>query len=61
MRVLSLDISASSTGWAFAFGQARGIFEYGLIKTNPKFGEAERLSFFRQELLNYYKNFDLLI
>lgn len=57
MRVLSLDISASSTGWAFAFGQARGIFEYGLIKTNPKFGEAERLSFFRQELTKLLQEF----
>lgn len=57
MRVLSLDISASSTGWAFAFGQARGVFEYGLIKTNPKFGEAERLAFFREELIKILKEF----
>jgi Holliday junction resolvasome RuvABC endonuclease subunit len=49
-RVLSLDISASSTGWAFSFGQARGKFEYGLIKTSPKFPTAARLAFFRVEL-----------
>ena len=51
MRVLSLDISASSTGWAFTFGQARGQFHYGLIKTSPKFTLAERLAYFRIELI----------
>jgi len=50
LRVLSFDISASSTGWAFTFGQARGVFEYGLIKTSPKFSRAERLAYFRNEV-----------
>lgn len=50
MRVLSLDVSAASTGWAFTFGQARGSFNYGLIKTTSKFSRPERLAFFRQEL-----------
>lgn len=50
MRVLSLDVSASSTGWAFASGLARGPFVYGLIKTSNKFILAERLVYFRNEL-----------
>lgn len=50
MRVLSFDISATSTGWAFAFGQARK-FNYGLIKTSPKFTRAQRLSYFRNEIV----------
>jgi Holliday junction resolvasome RuvABC endonuclease subunit len=50
-RVLSLDVSASSTGWAFTFGQARGKFHYGLIRTTNKFTLAERLAYFRNELL----------
>jgi Holliday junction resolvasome RuvABC endonuclease subunit len=48
-RVLSLDI-ATTTGWAFIFGQARGKFEYGLIKTNAKFSQSQRLAYFRNEL-----------
>lgn len=50
VRVLSIDVSASSTGWAFAFGQARGKLEFGTIKTTPKFDEAERLAYFREAL-----------
>lgn len=50
-RILSLDISASSTGWAFAFGQARGQVDHGLIKTTPKQTHAERLVYFRNELM----------
>lgn len=49
-RVLSLDI-ATSTGWAFIFGQARGKFEYGIIKTKAKFSEGQRLAYFREELI----------
>lgn len=47
IRVLSLDISASSTGWAFSFGQARGKLELGTIETSSKFSESERLAYFR--------------
>lgn len=50
MRVLSLDISASSTGWAFASGSARAPFSYGLIKTSNKFTLSERLAYFKNEL-----------
>ena len=56
MRILSLDIAASSTGWAFTFGQGRNI-EYGLIKTSPKFSRPERLAFFRNELIKILLEF----
>jgi Holliday junction resolvasome RuvABC endonuclease subunit len=56
-RILSLDISASSTGWAFAFGQARGQISFGLIKTSPKFSHAERLAYFRNELMKIMLEF----
>jgi len=54
-RVLSLDVSAASTGWAFAFGQARGQWELGTIKTDPKRTRAERLVFFRESLVAILK------
>jgi len=50
-RVLSLDISASSTGWALILSPAAEKFEYGVIKTNPKDSEPQRLFYFRNELL----------
>ena len=46
--VLSLDVSAASTGWAVmspAFG------DYGTIKTSAKFNRSERLLLFRNELI----------
>lgn len=49
MRILSLDISASSTGWAFTSGN--GNFEYGTIKTTNKQSRAERLRYFREEFV----------
>lgn len=57
IRVISFDISASSTGWAFAFGQARGKYDYGLIKTSPKFSRAQRLAYFRQEVIKLMLRF----
>jgi Holliday junction resolvasome RuvABC endonuclease subunit len=54
IRVLSLDI-ATTTGWAFMFGAASRRFEYGLIKTSPKFSLAERLCFFRHEIKKLLK------
>lgn len=48
-RVLSLDISASSTGWSYVFG-ANDIKNFGFIKTKPKLDTAERLYVFREEL-----------
>ena len=49
VKVLSLDVSASSTGWSFGSGKYRKI-QYGLIKTSPKFSRPERLNYFRHEL-----------
>ncbi len=57
IRVLSLDLSLASTGWAYTFGQARGIPNFGLIKTNPKFSHSERLAFFRNELTKLLQEF----
>ena len=57
VRALSFDVSTKSTGWAFTFGQARGEFHYGLIKTNPKFEFAERLAFFRSEAIRLLEEF----
>jgi len=49
LRILSLDVSSISTGWSYVFG-ANDIKDFGIIKVNPKFGTAEKLNFFRQEL-----------
>jgi len=55
-RVLSLDVSASRTGWAFTFGQARGQWELGTIETDPKRSRAERLVYFRKALISLLKS-----
>jgi len=49
IRVLSLDISASSTGWSFYSGKDVVIL-FGLITTSSKFSRAERLVKYRMEL-----------
>lgn len=49
VRVLSLDI-ATTTGWAFITDKACPNMEYGLIKTDSKLDEAERLADFRIKL-----------
>ena len=51
IRVLSLDVSAASTGWAFVSGKTKVKFKYGLIKTSPKFLLPERLTGFRKEII----------
>lgn len=48
-KVLSLDISASSTGWSFFCAGGRK-YEFGTIKTKNKVVLAKRLTFFRNEL-----------
>jgi len=55
-RVLSLDISASSTGWAFLTNRSKKI-KYGLIKTSPKVSTAERLVVFRIAILDLITKF----
>lgn len=54
-RVLSLDISASCTGWAFT--TAKGNIYSGCIKTTPKFSHSERLMKFKDELTSLIKKF----
>lgn len=54
--ILSLDISAVSTGWTFSVKD--NLKAYGIIKTSPKKGRAERLLVFKNEierLLTKYK------
>jgi len=48
-RILSMDVSASSTGWSFLDG-VDGKIEYGTIKTKSNKSTAERLTNFRSEL-----------
>lgn len=45
--ILSLDVSASSTGWSI---MAPKHADYGIITTNPKFDRSSRLLSFRFEL-----------
>jgi len=47
--VLSLDVSAASTGWAI-MGSKVG--DYGMIKTSPKLNRSERLLLFKNELVS---------
>ena len=56
-RVLSLDISASSTGWSFVSDEDKRYIEVGLITTSPKLSRAERLVLYRKELKKLFKKF----
>lgn len=55
-RILSLDISASCTGWSFLTNNSKNI-KYGTIKTDKKLETAERLDFFRKELIKVIKKY----
>lgn len=48
-RILSLDISGSSTGWSFLSSKAK-VYKFGTIKTKNTMALAERLTLFRNEL-----------
>lgn len=52
MKILSFDVSAASTGWAFTDGKK---FKYGFIKTSPKNSRPERLTIFREEIVKLLK------
>lgn len=55
IRIISLDIAAAKTGWAFTDGNE---FEYGWIETSPKDSRALRLAKFRislTKILEKYK------
>ncbi len=55
-RVISLDIAAT-TGWGFISGSKIEEIKFGLIKTNSKFSEAQRLAYFRNELFKLLVEF----
>lgn len=52
--ILSLDVSASSTGWAI-MGPSFG--DYGTIQTSDKLSRSERLMLFRNELIKLIVTF----
>lgn len=54
LRVLSLDISASSTGWAII---TKNGVECGFITTSPKLSRPKRLSLYKKELIRLFKKF----
>lgn len=56
-KVLSLDVSASSTGWSFTTNKPCAKVEYGLIKTKAKESHAERLVHFRKELIRLIRGY----
>jgi len=51
LRILSLDISASTTGWAFTLSTPNSKFKFGTIKTSPKITRAQRLVSYRNDLI----------
>lgn len=60
--ILSLDVSAASTGWTFSVKD--NLKDYGIIKTKPKKGRSERLLSFKNELsvvLRRYKPSHIII
>ena len=61
MNIFSLDVSASSTGWAFT-GNGKE-FEFGTIVTKAKNTRAERLVLFAEQLQNLLQTFhpDLIV
>lgn len=48
-RILSLDVSGSSTGWSFATKNSKKLL-FGTIKTDPSDPLAKRLDMFRRSL-----------
>ncbi|HLD90897.1 MAG TPA: crossover junction endodeoxyribonuclease RuvC [Patescibacteria group bacterium] len=54
MNILSLDVSAASTGWCVL--QDTGIY-FGVIKTNAKLQNTERLLTFKTELCKILKTY----
>lgn len=54
--IISLDISAKSTGWAYCVKDK--LKNYGTIETNPKLHRAKRLSVFKVELSKVFKKYN---
>lgn len=53
--ILSLDVSAASTGWCVMSDKNRS---YGLITTKPKFNRSQRLNIFRKALTKILKDYN---
>ncbi len=53
--ILSLDVSAASTGWSFSVKTR--IHGHGIIKTNPRDGRAKRLLRFKDEIRKILKKY----
>lgn len=53
-RILSLDISSTSTGWSFYYGNFNKI-KFGRIMPDKKLETAEKLNYFRKELIKIVK------
>lgn len=53
--ILSLDVSAASTGWTFSVKDR--LHDYGVIKTNPKHERADRLLDFKNSLVKLLKKY----
>lgn len=64
-RKLGLDISSTSTGWALLInGRLYTNKYYGIIAPNKNFSLAEKLSFFREtlvEIINFTRPTDVII
>jgi len=56
-RVLSLDISSSSTGWSFICGANLKTLKFGTIAPDPKLNTTMKLDFFRNELKKLFIKF----
>lgn len=56
-RVLSLDVSSSSTGWAFVSSKKKSKIKYGLIKTSSKHSRPRRLLEYKKELKELLRRF----
>jgi len=54
--ILSLDVSAASTGWCFLV--RTNMHDYGIIKTSPKKGRAERLFKFKKEITKLLEKYN---
>lgn len=55
-RVLSLDVSSTSTGWSF-ITERKNSLKFGTIRPGKKLNVAEKLTFFREELIKILKKY----
>ncbi len=55
-KVMSLDVSSTSTGWSFV-STKDNVLEYGKIVPNKKLDLPEKLTYFRKELIKVLKKY----